>query len=75
VIAQAVNQVVSLRYGRDELESDRLGFRFMTEAGYNPKAIVELMQVLGAAKVAVNPKFFSTHPSLMIDSTPTGSGL
>ena len=35
VIAQAVNQVVSLRYGRDdELESDRLGFRFMTEAGY-----------------------------------------
>jgi len=27
---------VSLRYGReDELESDRLGFRFMTEAGYN----------------------------------------
>lgn len=65
VIAQAVNQVVSLRYGRnDELESDRLGFRFMTEAGYNPKAIVELMQVLGAARSGGQPpQFFSTHPS------------
>lgn len=65
VIAQAVNQVVSLRYGRnDELESDRLGFRFMTEAGYNPKAIVELMQVLGAARSGGEPpQFFSTHPS------------
>ncbi|HEY9736770.1 MAG TPA: M48 family metalloprotease, partial [Trichocoleus sp.] len=31
VIAQAINQVVNLRYGRDdELESDRLGFDFMT---------------------------------------------
>jgi predicted Zn-dependent protease len=65
VIAQAVNQMVGLRYGRnDELESDRLGFRFMTEAGYNPKAIVELMQVLGSARSGGQPpEFFSSHPN------------
>jgi len=35
----------------------------MTEAGYNPKAIVELMQVLGAEEWRSTPEFFSTHPS------------
>jgi len=65
VLAQAVNQMVSLRYGReDELESDRLGFQFMTEAGYDPTGEVELMQILGeAAKSARQPEFFSTHPN------------
>ena len=66
ILAQAVNQLVSLRYGReDELESDQLGFRFMTEAGYNPKGIVELMQILGSARQGggAQPEFFSTHPN------------
>ncbi|WP_322112038.1 M48 family metallopeptidase [Aerosakkonema funiforme] len=64
-IAQAVNQLVSLRYGRDdELESDRLGFRFITQAGYNPQGIVEVMQILGSArKGGQSPEFFSTHPN------------
>lgn len=65
LIAQAVNQVVSLRYGRsDELESDRLGFRFMTEAGYDPRGIVEVMQILGSArKGEAPPEFLSSHPN------------
>jgi len=65
VIAQAVNQVVGLRYGRaDELESDRLGFRFMTEAGYNPQGIVEVMEILGSArKGGGSPEFLSSHPN------------
>jgi len=29
--------------------SDRLGFEFMTKAGYSPKGLVELMQILGSA--------------------------
>ncbi len=64
VVAQAVNQLVSLRYGReDELESDRLGFQFMTTAGYNPKGIVELMQILASARQGgQQPEFLSTHP-------------
>lgn len=65
VIAQAVNQMVSLRYGReDELESDRLGVRFMSEAGYNPKAMIEVMQILDAAsKGGRQPEFLSSHPN------------
>ncbi len=65
VVAQAVNQVVSLRYGRaDELESDRLGFRFITEAGYDPRGIVEVMKILGAARQGeAPPEFLSSHPN------------
>uniref|UniRef100_A0ACD5GPS2 M48 family metalloprotease n=1 Tax=Desertifilum tharense IPPAS B-1220 TaxID=1781255 RepID=A0ACD5GPS2_9CYAN len=65
VIAQAVNQMIQLRYGRDdELESDRLGFRFMTEAQYNPQGKVELMEILGSARQGNEPpEFFSTHPN------------
>lgn len=66
LLAQAVNQMVSLRYGReDELESDQLGFKFMREAGYNPKGILELMQILGATRKSGGgqPEFFSTHPN------------
>ncbi|NEQ06065.1 MAG: M48 family metalloprotease [Moorea sp. SIO4E2] len=65
LFAQAINQMVSLKYGReDELESDRLGFRFMTQAGYNPRGIVELMQVLNSIRQGGQPpEFFSTHPN------------
>lgn len=64
-LKHAIDQLVSLRYGRDdELESDRLGLRFMTEAGYDPQGIVQLMQMLGATRQGSQPiAFFSTHPS------------
>ena len=66
ILAQAVNQMVNLKYGReDELESDLLGFRFMTEAGYNPVGIVELMKILDSARGGAGgqPEFMSTHPN------------
>ncbi|MDY6938284.1 MAG: M48 family metallopeptidase [Cyanobacteriota bacterium] len=65
ILAQAVNQMVNLQYGRDdELESDRLGFEFMTEAGYDPRGIVELMSILESARSGAQPpEFFSTHPN------------
>jgi predicted Zn-dependent protease len=66
ILAQAVNQMVNLKYGReDELESDRLGFQFMTEAGYNPVGIVELMKILDSARgdAEGQPEFMSTHPN------------
>jgi predicted Zn-dependent protease len=63
VLAQAVNQLLNLKYGReDELESDRLGFQFMTEAEYNPEGIVEVMQILQSARGSQPPEFLSTHP-------------
>lgn len=65
VLAQAVNQLVSLQYGReDELESDRLGVRFMSEAGYNPQAMVEVMRILQTASGGTGkPEFLSSHPN------------
>ena len=63
-MAQAVQQLVSLRYGRaDELESDELGFRFMTQAGYNPNGIAELMKVLASlSEGGRQPEILSSHP-------------
>ena len=65
ILARAVSQMVNLKYGReDELESDRLGVQFMTQAGYNPKGIMELMVILDLARSGqTQPEFFSTHPN------------
>lgn len=62
-IAQAVNQIVDLRYGRqDESESDRFGLKYMTEAGYDPRGILELMQILSQSSGGRKPEFLSSHP-------------
>jgi len=64
-VAAMIGQAVNMRYGReDELESDRLGVRFMAEAGYDPRALIRVMEVLReASSGAQQPEFFSTHPN------------
>jgi predicted Zn-dependent protease len=64
-VALLIGQLVTLKYGRDdELESDRLGVRFMAEAGYDPRAMVGVMEVLAASSEGNRPpEFFSTHPN------------
>ena len=64
-IAAMIGQLVNMRYGReDELESDRLGVRFMAEAGYDPRSMVEVMKILAEASQGQDPpEFFSTHPN------------
>ncbi len=64
-LAQIVNQLVNTRYGRDdELESDRLGVRFLIESGYDPEGLIGVMKVLDKASGGGNqPEFLSTHPS------------
>lgn len=64
-MAALVSQLVTLKYGRnDELEADRLGVKFMAEAGYDPRAMIEVMHVLqDASKGGAPPEFFSTHPN------------
>jgi predicted Zn-dependent protease len=64
-IAAAVGQVVNMKYGRDdELESDRLGVRFMVEAGYDPRSMIRVMEILAeTGDSARPPEFFSTHPN------------
>ena len=64
-MAALVGQLVAMRYGKeDELESDRLGLVFMAEAGYDPRAMIRVMQVLAeASEGGAPPEFFSTHPN------------
>ena len=63
-IAGAVNHLVDLRYGRkDESESDRMGLQFMTQAGYSPIGILQVMKILAAAGGGSRqPEFFKSHP-------------
>jgi predicted Zn-dependent protease len=63
-IAQAVAQMVNLRYGReDELESDRQGVQYMRQGGYDPQGMVQMMEILERAGGSRQPEFFSSHPS------------
>jgi predicted Zn-dependent protease len=64
-VAAMIGQLVNMRFGRqDELESDRLGVRFTSEAGYDPRSMVKLMQILGESSEGNRPpEFFSTHPN------------
>ena len=64
-VAAMLGQLVNMRFGRqDELESDRLGVRFSSEAGYDPRSMIELMKILDeSAKGNRPPEFFSTHPN------------
>lgn len=63
--AQMLAGIVNMKYGRDqELESDDLGVRFMTQSGYNPEALISVMDILEKASGGQSqPEFMSTHPS------------
>jgi predicted Zn-dependent protease len=63
--ANAANQMLQLKYGRgDELESDAWGLENMAAAGYHPREMVTVMEVLKRASGGGSQKgsLFSTHP-------------
>jgi predicted Zn-dependent protease len=64
-IGQMVGSMINMSYGReDELESDALGIRIMAEVGYDPRALIRVMEVLAQASGGSRqPEFFSTHPA------------
>lgn len=63
-VASMVNQVLSTRYGReDEYESDRIGAWLMYHAGYNPRELLGVLEILKeSAKGPRPPEMLSTHP-------------
>ena len=64
VIASVVNQMFQLRYSRqDESEADQWGIKLMSQAGFNPRAMIEVMVILKASSQRGNlPDMFQTHP-------------
>jgi predicted Zn-dependent protease len=63
-MAALLGRLVNMRFGRlDELQADQMGVRLMTEAGYDPRAMIDVMEVLKRAAGSRQPEFFSTHPN------------
>ncbi|MGI9516912.1 MAG: M48 family metalloprotease [Pirellulaceae bacterium] len=63
-MAQMVANFTMMQYGRqDELESDRWGVQLMTQAGYDPNAMLGVMDILEKyAGGGGQPEMLSTHP-------------
>jgi predicted Zn-dependent protease len=64
MIAAMVNQMFQLRFGRkDESESDQFGLKYMTQAGYDPRGMIRVMEVLAqASRGGRSLEIFQTHP-------------
>jgi predicted Zn-dependent protease len=62
--AAFVAQMAQMKYGRqDELQADGLGVDLMSSAGYDPRTLIEVMEILAKASGgSPQPEFFSTHP-------------
>lgn len=55
-----------MKYGRgDELESDMYGVEIMAKAGYDPRSMVRVMEILAESSGGGSrpPEFASTHPN------------
>lgn len=63
-IASVVNHMTQLHYSRsDESEADAWGLRLMSEAGYDPKAMLEVMRILEASSPSGHQlEMLQTHP-------------
>jgi predicted Zn-dependent protease len=64
--AQIGAGLLTTKYSRDqERQADELGMKYMTAAGYNPRAFAETMRILASAAQREPSKFetlFSSHP-------------
>jgi predicted Zn-dependent protease len=62
-IARQVAGMINLKYGRDdETEADSLGVKFLIEAGYDPEAMIGVMQILKDHAGKGPPQILSSHP-------------
>lgn len=66
VIASVVNQMIQLHYSReDESEADIWGLKLMEQSGYDPRAMIQVMQILKASSKGSGhmPELFQSHPN------------
>lgn len=65
-VASMVNQMFQLRYSReDESEADLWGLKLMEQSGYDPRAMIQVLEILKAAggSAGHTPELFQTHPN------------
>ncbi|MGB9150998.1 MAG: M48 family metalloprotease [Burkholderiales bacterium] len=65
-MAQMISSAINMKYGRDdELEADALGVRLGGESGYDPRAMLGVMEILNKAGSGRGrpPEMFSSHPN------------
>ncbi len=65
MVAGVVDHMVQLRYSRqDESEADQWGIKLMAQAGFDPNAMIEVMEILKASGGKESmPEIFQTHPN------------
>jgi predicted Zn-dependent protease len=62
-IAAQVGELVNMKYGRGaELEADKWGVKLAAQAGYDPRAMIGVMEILDRVSQGGPPEFLSTHP-------------
>ncbi len=62
-MAAQIGQLINLKYGRnDESQADYWGVKLAAQAGYDPRAMIGVMEILDKASKGGPPEFFSTHP-------------
>ncbi len=63
-MAAMVGKMVNMKYGRgDELEADQWGVSLAIEAGFDPRAMLDVMEILEeSAPGGGPPEMMSTHP-------------
>lgn len=65
MLAAVVNQMIQLRYGRkDESQADQWGLKLMEKAGFDPRAMIQVMEILKAAGGSGHElEIFQSHPN------------
>jgi predicted Zn-dependent protease len=63
--AMMANQMLQLKYSRnDELEADKYGLKYMSQAGFTPAAMLDVMRILKEASGKPGGSdIFATHPN------------
>jgi predicted Zn-dependent protease len=64
IVGQLVQQTMQLKYGRGaEKQADEFGLRVLTEAGFDPRAMIDVMNVLAeSSKGNRQMEWLSSHP-------------